>query len=40
MKKILVTGGEGRFALELKKNIHKNKFIFLKKKELNILKFN
>ena len=40
MKKILVTGGEGRFALELKKTIHKNKFIFLNKKELNILKFN
>jgi dTDP-4-dehydrorhamnose reductase len=40
MKKILVTGGEGRFALELKKTIHKNKFIFLNKKKLNILKFN
>ena len=40
MKKILVTGGEGRFALELRKTTHKNKFIFLKKKELNILKFN
>ena len=40
MKKILVTGGDGRFALELKKSFHKNKFIFLKKKELNILKFN
>ena len=40
MKKILVTGGEGRFALELKKTIHKKKFIFLNKKELNILKFN
>jgi len=40
MKKILVTGGEGRFATELKKTTHKNKFIFLKKKELNILKFN
>jgi len=40
MKKILVTGGEGRFALELRKTTHTNKFIFLKKKELNILKFN
>ena len=40
MKKILVTGGEGRFALELKKTIHKNKFIFLNKKELDILKYN
>ena len=37
MKKILVTGGDGRFASELKKTIHKNKFIFLSKKELNIL---
>ena len=40
MKKILVTGGEGRFALELKKTLHKNKFIFLNKKELDILKYN
>jgi len=40
MKKILVTGGEGRFASELKKTIHKNKFVFLNKKELNILEFN
>ena len=40
MKKILVTGGEGRFATELKKTTHKNKFIFLKKKEFNILKSN
>ena len=40
MKKILVTGGEGRFALELKKTIHKNKFIFLNKKKLDILKYN
>ena len=40
MKKILVTGGEGRFALELKKTIHKNKFIFLSKQELDILKYN
>ena len=40
MKKILVTGGEGRFASKLKKTIHKNKFVFLNKKELNILEFN
>jgi len=40
MKKILVTGGEGRFALELKKTIYKNKFTFLNKQELNILKYN
>jgi dTDP-4-dehydrorhamnose reductase len=40
MKKILVTGGEGRFALELKKTIHRDKFIFLSKKEFNILKLN
>ena len=40
MKKILVTGGEGRFALELKKTIHKNKFIFLNKQQLDILKYN
>ena len=39
MKKILVTGGEGRFANELKKTIHKNKFIFLNKQELDILKY-
>ena len=38
MKKILVTGGEGRFASELKKTKYKTKFIFLKKKEFNILK--
>ena len=40
MKKILVTGGEGRFALELKKVKNRNKFIFLEKSELNILKKN
>ena len=38
MKKILVTGGKGRFALELKKIKNRNKFIFLEKSELNILK--
>ena len=40
MKKILITGGGGRFATELKKTIHKNKFLFLDKKELNILELN
>ena len=40
MKKILVTGGDGRFASELKKIKNKNKFIFLGKKELNILNKN
>ena len=37
MKKIIVTGGDGRFALELKKIESRYKFIFLNKKELNIL---
>jgi len=37
MEKIIVTGGDGRFAAELKK-IKKNiKFIYLNKKQLNIL---
>ena len=39
MSVILVTGGDGRFAKELKKFNKKNKFIFLNKKDLNILKF-
>ena len=39
MSAILVTGGDGRFANELKKFNTKNKFIFLNKKELNVLKF-
>ena len=38
MKKILVTGGNGRFALELKKIRTNHRFIFLDKKKLNILK--
>jgi dTDP-4-dehydrorhamnose reductase len=38
MKKILVTGGDGRFAAAIKRNISKYKFIFLNKKQLNILK--
>jgi len=40
MRKILVTGGDGRFANELKKTSSSNKFIFLNKKQLNILKLN
>lgn len=37
MKKILVTGGDGRFASKLKQIKDKNNFIFLNKKKLNIL---
>jgi dTDP-4-dehydrorhamnose reductase len=37
MNRILVTGGEGRFATELKKFKTKYKFVYLSKKELNIL---
>ena len=37
MKKILVTGGNGRFAKELKKINSKYNFIFRNKKQLNIL---
>ena len=37
MKKILVTGGYGRFATELKKIKTNIKFIYLTKKQLNIL---
>ena len=40
MKKILVTGGDGRFASELKKIKAKYRFIFLNKTQLNILKNN
>ena len=40
MKKILVTGGDGRFASVLKKSKYNTKFIFLNKKELNILSLN
>mgnify|MGYP001178384210 FL=1 len=36
MKKILVTGGDGRFASELKKFKNKFKIIFLNKKKLDI----
>ena len=36
--KILVTGGDGRFASELKKKFKKDKnFIFLNKKKINII---
>ena len=39
--KILVTGGNGRFAKVMKKNfIHKKNYIFLDKKKLNILSRN
>lgn len=40
MQKILVTGGNGRFAKELKKFKNKNKFIFLHKDKLDILEIN
>ena len=36
-KKILVTGGDGRFAKELKKNTNNYKFIYRDKSQLNIL---
>ncbi len=37
IKKVIVTGGDGRFAQELKKIRSKYKFYFRNKKELNIL---
>ena len=37
MLKILVTGGDGRFAQELKKTKTRYKFIFRNKKQLDIL---
>ena len=40
IRKIIVTGGDGRFAQELKKIKNKNNFIFLNKKKLNILSQN
>ena len=40
MKKILVTGGNGRFAKILKNVKSKYKFIFRSKSELNILSLN
>ena len=39
MKKILVTGGDGRFASELKKIKTNIKFIYLNKKRLDICNF-
>ena len=40
MKKILVTGGDGRFASVLKNSKSKFKFIYLNKKQLNICNLN
>ena len=40
IKKIIVTGGDGRFAKELKKIKSKYNFIFRDKKQLNILSLN
>ena len=37
LKKIIVTGGDSRFANELKKIKSKYKFIFRNKKQFNIL---
>ena len=39
-KKIIVTGGDGRFAKELRKIKSNYKFIFRNKKQLNILSLN
>ena len=39
-KRIIVTGGEGRFAKELKNIKSKHKFIFRNKQQLNILSIN
>ena len=39
MKRIIITGGTGRFGQILKKKVGKN-FIFPKKNQLNILKLN
>jgi dTDP-4-dehydrorhamnose reductase len=36
MKTIIVTGGDGRFASELKKNKTRYRFIYLNRKQLNI----
>jgi len=40
MKKILVTGGDGRFSSEFKKIKKKFEFIYFNKKKLNILNLN
>ncbi len=37
MKKFLITGGEGRFANQLKEKFKSKNFIFLNKKQFNIL---
>ena len=37
LKKIIVTGGDGRFAQELKKTKSRYKFIFRSKKQFNVL---
>jgi dTDP-4-dehydrorhamnose reductase len=39
MKKIIITGGEGRFAKTLKKNFIGKNIYYLSKKEFNILNF-
>ncbi len=39
LKKIIVTGGEGRFAKELRKTKSKYNFFFKNKKEFNILSY-
>ena len=39
IKKIIVTGGDGRFAKELKKKKSKYKFIFRNKKQLKYFIF-
>ena len=40
LKKIIVTGGDGRFANELKKTKSNYQFIFRNKKQLNVLSLN
>ena len=37
MKKFLITGGDGRFAKQLKEKFKSKNFIFLNKKKFNIL---
>ena len=37
MKKFLITGGDGRFAKQLKEKFKSKNFIFLNKKQFNIL---
>ena len=40
LRKIIVTGGDGRFASELKKFKTSYKFFFRTKKQLNVLSVN